>query len=797
MTLKTQFKTQNKATLDFAPHAGQAEIAEASLNYRYVVVRAGRRFGKALALDTPIMTTEGFKRLVDIKQGDYVFSELGKPVKVIGKSDVYTGRKCYKVQFSDGAEIIADASHDWVVEPKKYRKALGRAKNPVSKPEKLTTEQIANTHVITRKDGKHEYNYSIPTARPLQLERKELPIEPYFLGLWLGDGSKNKPDITTDDIEVAEYLEGYANRLGQTVKKKKNTRSNAYSYAVTGDRTQKSRDNSLRAKLRQLGVLNNKHIPQVYKTASYEQRLELLQGLMDSDGYCNGKGYAEFCGIYKELVFDFVEVLWSFGIKAAINDYDSRLYGKYCGRRYRVTFSTTDIPLFKLDRKLKNQKTAWKSDIKRRFIVGVEEIESRPVQCLTVDNPTHLFLAGKELIATHNSALALNIVLREAVHNPGRYWIIAPEYTQAKSIYWRDLVSEYVPQGIILKKNDNELILEIMSSVEGKTSVIEFKGSDREDKLRGAGLKGVVLDEYAFQKENVWDKVVGPMLVQTNGWAIFITTPNGVSNHFKKFWDDAVAAEAEPDNKLWKTFHFTSYDNPRIPRENLEAERARLTEEFFTQEYMAEFAKFTGLIYTGFDEKIHVQDFEIDEHWSFYRSIDFGATDPNAVSFIGVDKDGTNYIFDELYISDIYTSELAELIKQKSAHRYFVATYADSAAKQSIMDLGTYGIYAIPVKKNTETGNKNWIISGIDRVQQLLKDKKIVVHPRCKNTIKEFMSYSWRKDRAGDAVNIPEDRNNHILDEFRYYIMMYQGVEYQDEAKNYLHRGQVDPVVGY
>lgn len=393
------------------------------------------------------------------------------------------------------------------------------------------------------------------------------------------------------------------------------------------------------------------------------------------------------------------------------------------------------------------------------------------------------------------SALALNLVLREALHKPGRYWIIAPEYTQAKSIYWRDLVAEYVPQGLILKKNDNELILEIQTAVPGKTSIIEFKGSDREDKLRGAGLKGVVLDEYAFQKEYVWDKIVSPMLIQTGGWAIFITTPNGVANHFKKFWDHAVALEAENDPD-WATFHFTSYDNPTIKREDLDKERDRLTEEFFMQEYMADFAKFVGLIYTGFDDRVHVQDFKIDEEWSFYRSIDFGSTDPNAVSFIGVDKDDTCYFFDELYITDIYTSELAELIKQKSAHRYFVSTYADSAAKQSIMDLAQYGIHSIPVKKNTGEGNKQWIIAGINQVQQKLKDKKIVVHPRCKATIKEFMSYSWRKDRLGDAVNIPEDKNNHILDELRYFFAMYKGNSEAEEDFNYL-RQPVDSMTGY
>lgn len=429
------------------------------------------------------------------------------------------------------------------------------------------------------------------------------------------------------------------------------------------------------------------------------------------------------------------------------------------------------------------------------------------------------------------SALCLNLGFREAFNNPGRYWIIAPEYTQAKSIYWRDLVDQYIPKPLIVKKNDQELILEIMTKVPGKTSIIEFKGSDREDKLRGAGLRGVVLDEYAFQKGSVWDKIIGPMLIQTDGWAIFITTPNGVSNHFKKFWDDALAQEAEQNSERaydtykaeielansenksslqkvsqagfeawkhrWKTFHFTSYDNPTIKPENLEAERRRLTEEFFTQEYLAEFAKFTGLIFTSFDEKVHVQDFEINEKWTFYRAIDFGATDPNAVVFVGIDKDDVAYFFDEIYINEIHTSELAELIKQKSAHRYYTGTYADSSGKQLIMDLSQYGVFATPVKKNSGENSRNWIVAGINGLQQRFKDQKIVIHPRCKALIKEIMSYSWRKDRLGEAVNLPEDRNNHLIDSTRYLFASYKGGSDLEEDYNYLKRGPSDPFTGY
>jgi phage terminase large subunit len=409
-------------------------------------------------------------------------------------------------------------------------------------------------------------------------------------------------------------------------------------------------------------------------------------------------------------------------------------------------------------------------------------------------NLSHRFVVCRAGRRFGKSALALNIILRSALHSPGRYWLVAPEYKQAKSIYWRDLVKEYIPDELLVKKNDNELILEIKTLVEGKTSIIEFKGSDNENSLRGAGLRGVVLDEFAFQKEYVWDKIISPMLVQTDGWALFITTPNGVANHFHDFWNEAVKLESQGD-KDWRTFHFTSYDNPLIKKENLDKERERLTEEYFQQEYMADFARFTGLIFTEFDEKVHVQNFEVDESWSFYRSVDFGATDPNAVPFVGIDKDDVMYIYDELYVSDLETSELAELIKQKSAHRYFVASYGDSAGKQSMMDLASYGVFLIPVAKNSGEGARNWLIATIQQVQQRLKDRKIVIHPRCKATIKEFMSYSWRKDRMGEVVNLPEDKNNHMIDAIRYLVVSYKGNE-DESFKSYL-KQPVDSATGY
>ena len=135
------------------------------------------------------------------------------------------------------------------------------------------------------------------------------------------------------------------------------------------------------------------------------------------------------------------------------------------------------------------------------------------------------------------------------------------------------------------------------------------------------------------------------------------------------------------------------------------------------------------------------------------------------------------------------------MIHAKLGHRYYVATYADSAGKQSIMDLSQYGIQCVPVKKNTGESMQKWLIATINQVQQLLKEDKIVVHPRCKGVIKEFMSYSWRKDRMGEAINYPEDKNNHLMDAFRYFVVSYGG-GYQEPIKSYLHK-PVDSITGY
>jgi len=334
-----------------------------------------RGFGKALSLETLILTSCGFKDLSDIKIGDKVFSEKGELVDVLYKSEVYNDRDCYKVKFSDGSEIIADATHDWMVEDNLLRHRVDYKSDKPRKSlkmAKMTTEELSKDLFVDRKDGRKELKYSIPTTEPLKFGKKDLLVDPYFLGQWLGDGTSANCAITTEDEETVGYIYAYAADLGLKVRVQE-TGNNSKTYNITSGKG-KDRVRSLTSMLNKIGVLNNKHIPDIYKHS--DQRIEVLRGLMDSDGYINKKGYCEFTTINSRLAVDTLELIKSFGIKATIGCYDATIYGKIVGKKYRICF-TTDVDVFSLSRK-KARKTARKDPrIKRRFITDIEKVKQK------------------------------------------------------------------------------------------------------------------------------------------------------------------------------------------------------------------------------------------------------------------------------------------------------------------------------------------------------------------------------------------------------------------------------------
>src|SRR3990167_6973753 len=387
------------------------------------------------------------------------------------------------------------------------------------------------------------------------------------------------------------------------------------------------------------------------------------------------------------------------------------------------------------------------------------------------------------------TTLAINYLILEALANKkgGDYWYIAPTYRQAKTIAWRILRNRYfaLPKELRGEKNEAELWVTVGNSR------ISLKGADNEDSLRGSGLWGIVCDEVANYRnwEYLWQEVLRPALSDYRGFAWFIGTPKGF-NHFYTIFN------YEKDYEDYISFHFTSYDNPFLPSDEIEKAKQELTEDAFAQEYLADFRKHTGLIYKEFDRTIHVvESFEIPNHWELYRAMDFGASNPTVCLWIARDNADNVYVIDEYYQANMRTDSHARIIGAKTGTRVVTSTFGDPSGEQAILDYALYNIYITPANKLFSADN-SWVNSGIDKIGELLKVGQdgrphLYIFKHCSNLIREFESYHWMEKRhAGLLVDLPEKIDDHCLDALRYFVVSYGRQQNEEIEPVYIPRNR-------
>jgi len=373
--------------------------------------------GKQLCLETELPTPAGFIRLKDLKEGDLLFDEQGKTCKVIKLHPIQLSPESYEINFDDGSKIEACADHLWLTWTRN-----DRLKKEKAKPTIKTTKEILNTLKV---NNNTITNHSILCSKPVQYLSQNLLIDPYVLGCWLGDGSSREGAIECADQEILDNIikNGYSITLSEgSVGTSKSCRYRIGDL-IYNDKIKNhcklnpifNKIGTLCYQLKQLNLLNNKHIPEMYLHSSYEQRLALLQGLMDTDGCCLKSGLAEYTTCLPKLADQTAEIIRSLGIKCNVNQNKSHLYGVRHKDRYRITF-TTQLPVFKLNRKLNNIRLN-KSQINRtqhRYITSIKSITSKPMRCITVDSLSHLFLATRSFIPTHNTMTATCILKKAA-----------------------------------------------------------------------------------------------------------------------------------------------------------------------------------------------------------------------------------------------------------------------------------------------------------------------------------------------------------------------------------------------
>lgn len=350
--------------------------------------------GKALALDTPVPTPDGWRTMGDLRVGDRVFDQDGRPVPVVAATEPMISRPCSRMLFSDGTTLVADTAHQWEVQTKRDRTRSPKTSRVV------TTDEIERTLKVGR-----EYNHHVSQAAAVQCPERELPIDPYVFGAWIGDGHSSSAIITSADPPLLRELE----LAGYGVQKA----SGPYAYRIGSGQGFARRldpatgrfgaDGSLNSVLRAEGLLHNKHLPDSYLHASIEQRQALLEGLMDTDGYCDKWGRCELTTVIRPLAEQYAELIASLGFRPVVAVKTATISGRWCGLKYDVTF-TPDRPVFRLPRKLARQKTSGRFK-QGRTILDVWPVNSVPVRCIEVGSARGLFLVTRRYIPTHNSSL--------------------------------------------------------------------------------------------------------------------------------------------------------------------------------------------------------------------------------------------------------------------------------------------------------------------------------------------------------------------------------------------------------
>jgi replicative DNA helicase len=436
-----------------------------------IIVAARPGVGKALALDTPLPTPDGWTTMGEVSVGDHLLGADGKPTRVVAATEVMPGRPCYEVEFSDGTVIVADAEHQWLTDTRASRKsaqaaAVGynRYKNQRTFAAVRTTAEIAASVRCGTADQR--LNHRVVNAEAIDLPDREFLIPPYTFGAWLGDGTSASAQITSADPEIIMRIEaeglvavpsasaryryqlrlqpgddpvprpcvvcgkgfipqtsqvrtcgrscgGRARVVSAPVGSPSCVRCGGPSAGLKLCRQCHTSVGTLQARLRTVGVLGNKHTPIEYLRGSVAQRRALLAGLLDTDGTVTAGGSVQFSVTNQRLASDVAELIVSLGYRCQMST------KRVCGRSesssiaYTLTFATAD-EVFALQRKAllhkERRAVAGTARSGSRFIVNVRPMASVPVRCVEVDNVDHMYLASESMIPTHNSTLGLDFM---------------------------------------------------------------------------------------------------------------------------------------------------------------------------------------------------------------------------------------------------------------------------------------------------------------------------------------------------------------------------------------------------
>lgn len=714
---------------------------------RIMVLYGGAGSGKCFQKGTEIIMADGqLKKVEDVKIGDNLMGIDSTPRTVL---ETHTGYgNLFLIKQRRGINYVVNGEHLLALQrsiaAKKMKGELtlaGSYRRPNGRyPDRgdHTLIDVNDYLKQSKKWRRNFYGYSIAIDFP----EKHVSIDPYFLGLWLGDGDKHRISITTMDEAIKDYIFSIAKsyRMSVRILEKKNQNNRAKSYYITnGNCCGRSKDkNPLHKLFRYYNLIKNKHIPPEYLYNSREIRLQVLAGIIDTDGHYGKSGFS-IIQKNKILAEQIYYLASSLGFVCSINKTTKTIKSiDFVGDYYRVAIYgyIERIPT-QLERK---RPIVRKKRVNQNISgVKVEPYGSGRYYGFSIDGDG-LFLL-KDCTVVHNSHSLAQLFIRRLYEEKNIRMLVLRKTLPALRItayrLMLDLLAEYQ---LPFHLNKTEML------IRKGTSEILFKSLDDPEKLKSYEGNYVWIEEATeisyqdFEQLNLRLRRPNPQHLNQ----MFLTF-----NPISRFhWLNTKLIEGGRDDLA---IHHSMYkDNPFLSKDYTE-ELENLSDENFYKIYtLGEFGELKNIIYSNYV----IGDIPEGYDDLFY-GLDFGYNNPSALVEVRV-KDGEYYLIEKLYESQLTNVDLIERLKGLMKRNSII--YADSAEPARIEEIKRAGFRIEPAGKSVK--------DGIDFV----KSQRLHVDKNSVNLISELRGYKYKEDRDGNVFDEPVKFRDHIMDAMRYAL---------------------------
>ncbi len=419
------------------------------------IIAADVGLGKAQPLDAKILTPTGWVLMGDIKAGDMVIAGDGTPTAVTGVFP-QGEKEIFKVTMSDGASTECCDEHLWLTQTTKERNNQRRGAES-GKPKVRSLAEIR----ATLRNLDREKNHSIPIVKSVEFAPREVLIDPYLLGVLIGDGSlkSSTPSISNPELEIIEALRAnLPDDYALNEKKSSNGRCRTFNLCKSG--SNKLHRNGFAAAIDGYGLRalsNGKFVPDAYKFNTPAIRIAMLQGLMDTDGYVDKSGVTvQYTSVSERLANDVQFLVNSLGgnatIKSKIPTFTYKGEKKQGQRAYTVhlRLPPSVAPFL---HSIKRNRVVPKSKYQPvRYIVDAVSVGAKPAQCISVEHDSQLYVTD-DFIVTHNTPRGL--VLAKLLKSSGQAkkpTIVAPK---SVLVNWVAEINNFFPGSKIMVIGEN------------------------------------------------------------------------------------------------------------------------------------------------------------------------------------------------------------------------------------------------------------------------------------------------------------------------------------------------------